>query len=81
MTNRQGAKWVEPGRGSTWVDLRTALDRMAFHRGSPDNNLKLWNLAWRRVQKRPAKLYYKTNLQLTGEILTWDDVQRIREAK
>lgn len=68
-----GTEWVEPGTGATIRELRDSLqDKWGPVAADADGRLvELANEAFSR----------RTNLHLTGDPLTADDLKRIAEAR
>ena len=72
-----GTEWVGPGQGATLGDL---LDEAAEQRMYTDE-LRAKSLAFAAVMGYEESAKYRTNLRLTGEPLTSEDIARIAEAK
>lgn len=70
----RGTRWTEPGKGASILELENAIPE----------NLHTWAVSkWRRAMLGEgiggslATLQCRTNLALTGEPVTAEDVQRI----
>jgi len=80
---KQGTEWTEPGKGAQLDDLWRAIIPAATGTQRASNHVLRLAHPTPPTKGRPfpSDWYHRTNLRLTGEPLTAEDVQRIAEAK
>ncbi len=77
---KHGTEWTEPGKGATAAQLWQATYTASMEYNREITTEALNNLLYLK-EYRHLSPDHGTNLRLTGEPLTAEDVQRIAECK